>query len=162
MWDLLTSVSVFITLLGADFTRMEYFSKVEEFAETLGLISNIHHKNQVRVADTYFPRSAWLTTAITKIVYCNMAVYGRRNRQIQFKCSEDRIILQVYLINMARNPDFVMEKATIMALVALGLKSGGTLQQRAERLFLINVSQANPGVQEKLVHLKKAKDKLEK
>ncbi|RZC45792.1 hypothetical protein C5167_038741 [Papaver somniferum] len=30
-----SNVSVFITLLGADFTRMESFGKVEEFAETL-------------------------------------------------------------------------------------------------------------------------------
>ncbi|RZC83815.1 hypothetical protein C5167_046598 [Papaver somniferum] len=34
-WRFLASVSVFITLLGADFMRMESFSKLEEFAETL-------------------------------------------------------------------------------------------------------------------------------
>ncbi|XP_026410175.1 uncharacterized protein LOC113305332 [Papaver somniferum] len=34
-WHLLASVTVFITLLGADFMRMESLGKVEEFAETL-------------------------------------------------------------------------------------------------------------------------------
>ncbi|RZC81147.1 hypothetical protein C5167_043722 [Papaver somniferum] len=99
---LLPKVSVFITLLGADFMRMKSFGEVEEFAETL--VSKLDRSWKKGICKTYRMQNS-------------QTVEDNGEEHEEHGTKKKRLLMSMLILQMALLLQFFLTMATLMVYI---------------------------------------------